>query len=278
MIYNPKIFLSTVVVMGLIGPGGVRAEYYEPEFSREESKKFEVGEQSPEDKYGFKYDPSGVEKELIFRQLEVITGDEETRYIIVPGDTITVSFSDRSERKGGVYQVSAEGEIYLPLIGAVKIGGLNRKEGREFLNRKLGEYIRYPAVKISVNTTGRIMIIGEIKSPGLYVMQPNLTVMESILKAGSYDEETANLKSVVLLRGGLDNPVVMRLDLNKMIKKGDRQDDVFVKPGDLIYVPKTFISNLNKFKDDVYKWVSTYYGYGRLPARPPDQPDQPTLW
>ena len=39
------------------------------------------------------------ERETIIRQLEIITGDEETKYIIVPGDTLSISFMDRSAKK-----------------------------------------------------------------------------------------------------------------------------------------------------------------------------------
>ncbi|MBI4309259.1 MAG: polysaccharide biosynthesis/export family protein [Candidatus Omnitrophica bacterium] len=189
-----------------------------------------------------------------------------------------MTYSDKDAKIGALYKVSSKGEIFLPLINAVKVGQLNRQQARALISQKLQQYIRQPNVDITVNAAGRIMILGEVNLPGLYNMQPNLTVMEAILKAGSYDKDNANLKSVILIRGADKSSVVKRLNLHKMITRADRSDDVFVKPGDLIYIPKTLIADLTKFKDEVYKWVSLYYSYGRLPASPPVQPGQPVLY
>lgn len=254
------------------------SDYYETDLIKEQAQVHEINENKKEEERGFVYDSLQRDKELIFKQLEVITGDEETRYIIVPGDTLSVVYTDKDEKSGALYRVSGKGEIFLPFAGAVKVQGLSRQQARAVINEKLGAYIRYPNVELTVNAAGRIMILGEVNLPGLYNTQPNLTVMEAIMKSGGYDKENAGLKSVMLVRGGLDKSEVKRLNLLKMITKGDRSDDIMVKPGDLIYVPKTFIADLIKFKDEVYKWVSTYYSFGRLPAPPAVEKGQPILY
>lgn len=212
-------------------------------------------------------EPYVREREIIIKQLEIITGDEETRYIIVPGDTLDISYNDRSEVVNAVYQVSGSGEIQMPLVGVVKISDLNRKQAREKIEAYLKEYIRFPKVKVLVNVSGRYMVAGEVTDPGVFRLRPNLTVMEAILAAG-FDRDEVDLKSVVVMRGTYDNPIAKRLDLNKMVKKGDRTDNIFVKPGDFIYVPKRFIGNLEKFIETVYRYVSAYYGLGRIPGEP----------
>lgn len=224
------------------------------------------------------YDDYRQDRDLVFHQLEVITGDEETRYIIVAGDTLTISYEDRAQRKGAVYKVSGDGKIYIPLVGAVQVMGLNAKQAVESLNHLLGQYIRNPSVQIIVNAAGRVMVLGEVGEPGLYLMEPNLTVMEVILKAGSYNPETAKITSVILARGGVGEPMIKRLNLKKMITKGDSSDNLIIKPGDLIYVPKTIIADLKFFKDLIYDYVNTYYAFGRLPAPETLEPKQPSLW
>ena len=76
------------------------------------------------------------ERETIIRQLQIITGDEETKYLIVPGDTLSISFVDRSTKNESVYQVSGKGMITMPLIGEIKIQGLNRKQARDQLSAR----------------------------------------------------------------------------------------------------------------------------------------------
>jgi len=221
-------------------------------------------------------EPYVREREIILKQLEIITGDEETRYVIMPGDTLDISYTDRSEVVKAVYQVSSEGEIIMPLAGVIKLSGMNRKQVREKINAYLKEYIRYPNVQVFVNISGRYMVAGEVSGPGVFRLRPNLTVMEAILGAG-FDKDETNLKSVLVMRGSYDNPVVERLNLKKMMKKGDRTDNIFVKPGDFIYVPKKFIGNIEKFVSTVYRYVAAYYGLGRIPGEPADtaaEPDQ----
>jgi protein involved in polysaccharide export with SLBB domain len=199
-------------------------------------------------------------RDKLFQQLDVIAGDEETRYIIVPGDSIIMSYLDRGTKNEAIYKVSDQGTIYVPLAGPVTVQGLNRRDARNRVELALKEYIREPKVDMSVNTVGNYMVVGE-GGPGVFTLTPNMHLMEAILAAG-YNEKKAKLNSIIVMRGGRDNPVVQRLDLKKMIKQGDRSDDILVKPGDLIYVPETYIASLDNFRENVTKWVSFYYTLG----------------
>jgi polysaccharide export outer membrane protein len=207
------------------------------------------------------------EREIIIRQLEIITGDEETKYTIVSGDTISSAFMDRGKKIKAVYQVSGNGIISLPLIGAIKVENLNRKQAREKINNALKTYIRYPNTEIFINVAGRYMVAGEVVDPGVFRLRPNITVMEAII-AAEFDRDEVNLKSVMVMRGSAENPVAKRLNLLKMVKKGDRSDNILVKPGDFIYVPKRFIANIEEFISTVYRYVGAYYGLGRIPGEP----------
>lgn len=214
------------------------------------------------------------EREIFLRQLEIITGDEETRYVIVPGDTLNVSFHDRDQVKEAVYQVSSSGEIHLPLVGALKVDGLNRQQAREVINLAMGEYIRRPQAEVFVNISGRYIVAGQVASPGVFRVRPNLSMMEAIVGA-DYDQNDGRINSIILVRGNYDKPVVTRLNLLKMIRQGDQSDNILVKPGDFIYVPKSFIANIEKFVDNVYRYVSAYYGIGRIPGEPSDKGGEP---
>jgi protein involved in polysaccharide export with SLBB domain len=275
MSIQKSLFLS-LVFFSLARPG--QADLYDTDLNREQAQLQHIDSQQKESEKGYQYNTYQRDKELIFKQLEVISGNEETRYILVPGDTLSISYNDRDEKTGALYRVSDTGEISLPVVGLVKVAGLNRQQARSLITEKLQEYIRNPNVELTVNAAGRVMVLGEVHLPGMYYMQPNLTVMEAIMKAGSYNKESASLKSVVLVRGAEGKAEAKRLNLHKMITKADRSDDLLVKPGDLIYVPKTLVYDLTKFKDDVYRWVSLYYSFGRLPAPPPVEENQPILY
>jgi protein involved in polysaccharide export with SLBB domain len=202
------------------------------------------------------------ERENVINQLDIITGNEEARYIITPGDSLLISYDDRGQKQTSLYQVSGEGEIYLPLVGSVKVSGYNQLQTRSRLNEVLGLYIRNPHVTLKINQFGRFMILGAVARPGLYSVSQNLTVMEAILGAGSYTKNSAKMKSVVVMRGPVDQPIIAKLNLKKMIKKGDRSENILVKPGDLVYVPTTLLSSLDSLTAGLYEKVLLWYGLG----------------
>lgn len=201
----------------------------------------------------------------VAQQLKVVSDNEDLNYIIMKGDTLTIAFKDRDQINRAAYKVSEAGEVFLPLLGPVKVVDLNRKQARERIDAMLKEYIRDPKTAIAVNTDGRVMIFGAVGRPGIFNMSGKMSVMESILSAGGYNKQTAELASVIIIRGPAEKPILLKVNLKKMVTRGDRSEDVNVKPGDFIFVPTSFISNLEKFWGTFYGYLMQWYGLGGEP-------------
>jgi protein involved in polysaccharide export with SLBB domain len=206
--------------------------------------------------------PYAREGEQLASQLQVISDNEDVNYTIVEGDTLAVSFKDREQTNRAAYKVSSTGEIFMPLLGAVKLAGLNRKQARERIDMMLKEYIREPATHIAINAEGRVMAFGAVVNPGIYNLTSKMSVMEIILAAGGQIKQTAEMGSVIVIRGPVEKPMILKLDLKKMITRGDRSEDLLVKPGDFIYIPTTFISNLDSFWNTASNLLMRWYGLG----------------
>ncbi|MFH0754304.1 MAG: polysaccharide biosynthesis/export family protein [Candidatus Omnitrophota bacterium] len=206
--------------------------------------------------------PYAQEGAQLASQLQVISDNEDVNYTVVEGDTLTVSFQDREQANRAAYKVSANGEIYMPLLGAVKVAGLNRKETRERVDMMLREYIREPQTHIAINTEGRMMVFGAVARPGIYNLNSKMSVMETILAAGGDIKQSAEMRSVIVVRGPVEKPVILKLNLRKMVTKGDRSEDIMVKPGDFVYVPTSFISNLDSFWNTASNLLMRWYGLG----------------
>lgn len=200
------------------------------------------------------------EKKLITQQLTIITGDEDVRYSIVAGDTLKVVYKDKGDLITGVYQVSGNGEIAMPMVGNVKVLGLNRGDARGLLNEKLMEYIRNPQLTIEINASGKYIVMGAA-GPGVFNLEPDLSLMDAVIKAG-YDQHRANLSNILVMRGGRENPRILRLNLKKMMIKGDRSDNIAIKPNDLIYVPNTLFFDADNMTNKLFSWIADYYTLG----------------
>ncbi|MBF0485993.1 MAG: polysaccharide biosynthesis/export family protein [Candidatus Omnitrophica bacterium] len=206
--------------------------------------------------------PYAKEGQQMEAQLQVIADNEDASYTIVAGDTLTISFKDRDQTNRAAYKVSPAGEVFFPLLGPVKVAGLNRKQARDRMDAMMKEYIRDPRLAIAINTDGRIMIFGAVGTPGIYNMVNKMSVMEALLAAGGYYKQTAEMGSVIVIRGSSEKPVLLKLNLKKMITRGDRSEDIPVKPGDFIYVPTSFISNLESFWNTANGLIVRWYTLG----------------
>ena len=207
-------------------------------------------------------DPYMREGQQMATQLQVIADNEDVNYTIVEGDTLTIAYKDRDQMSRAAYKVSQAGEVFMPLLGAVKVAGLNRKQARERVDVMMKDFIRDPHVNMAINTDGRVMVFGAVMQPGIYNLANKMSVMESIFSAGGFVKQTAELGSVIVIRGPVEKPVILKLNLKKMITRGDRSEDVAVKPGDFVYVPTSMISNLDTFWNSMQGLLLRWYGLG----------------
>ena len=173
---------------------------------------------------------------------EYVIGDEDDLHILVW----------QNEDLNTDATVRPDGKISFPLIGELQATGLTIPELNQTIAEKLKEYIRTPIVSVSLKKIGgkKIVILGEVSSPGVYSLAGRKTIIEAIALAGGFNQN-AVVSSVLLIRGGLESPKGMRLNLNRALTKADMSQNVVLQYEDIIFVPKKFIANVNYFMTQV---------------------------
>jgi polysaccharide export outer membrane protein len=183
---------------------------------------------------------------------EVYTG--EFTYQIGPGDTIQIKVWRHPDLDMEV-RVRPDCKIAFPLVNEIDVRNVTTETFKKELTDKLSRIIRDP--EVTVNVVGfeskKIFVLGEVNQPGVYPFEGQERVLDALSKAMGYKEETAALKSIIIIkRGGAPRPRAVRVNILDLIKKGDIKQDVLLEPGDIIFVPRTFISNINKFIDQFF--------------------------
>lgn len=142
--------------------------------------------------------------------------------------------------------VRPDGKISFPLIGDVQAVGLTLTEIDHRITEMLKSYIRAPDVSIMLRKIGgnKVIVLGEVSSPGVYKVSGDNTVLEVIALAGGFKED-AVLSSVIVIKGGLRNPEGKRINLSRAIDRTDMSQNITLEPEDIVYVPKKFIANVN---------------------------------
>ena len=82
------------------------------------------------------------------------------------------------------YIVDPEGNVDFPVLGKIKLAGLNRQQANNHLEELLKDYIKDPIVNIrTVNY--KITVLGEVNSPGTYTTtNERITILEALSLAG----------------------------------------------------------------------------------------------
>lgn len=142
-------------------------------------------------------------------------------------------------------RISENGEINVPLIGAVVVGGLSVPQAQALIEKKLrdGGFVLKPQVTIQTTQirSNQISILGQVGKPGRFPIEVvSSKVSEMIASAGGVLPGGADIVTLVGSRNG--RPVKLDIDLPQILQSGRSDLDVTVENGDIIYVDRAPIA------------------------------------
>lgn len=164
-------------------------------------------------------------------------------YIIGPNDVLYVNINGRPEflvasgnlnSKVQGSRVDGNGDVHLPLVGKVSVAGLTVTQAQERIQKALRKYLQEPwvVVEIADYKSRPLYLLGQFKSSGTQYMDRPLTLLQGIALGNGYDA-SANLRGARLIRAGRTVPV----DIYDLLTRGDSRANVWLQPGDTIYIP-----------------------------------------
>lgn len=95
----------------------------------------------------------------------------------------------------------------------------------------------------------RIYVLGEVRSPGAFEIRGELYIVEAISRAGDFTIGAVK-DEVKIIRGDLREPEIMTVNMKEVLK-GDLTRNVRLKPGDIVYVPPTGLTQWNRFVEQL---------------------------
>jgi len=206
---------------------------------------------------------TGVTKTITAEAPVPETGERE--YYIDIGDVLDISVWRIPDLSRSEVIVRPDGKISFPLIGDIKAEGLTLTQLGDIVTEKLKAYVKEPQVSIMIRhfgeQTNKVIILGEVPGPGVYKFSTPPTIIELVAAAGGYTRY-AVLDSIMVIRGDVrTKPEVTRVNIAQIIKRGRLTENIFLKPNDIVYVPKSFIGNINSFLEIFQPAISEYMQY-----------------
>ena len=173
-------------------------------------------------------------------------------YRIQAGDQLDIKFFYNKDLNEQV-TVRPDGRISLQLVKTVVAAGLTPEQLTDHLTKAYRAHLKDPEIAVIVRTftSQRVYVDGEVGKPGMLPLAGPTTVRQAISQAGGF-LYTGNTTDVLLIRQGPDNQTLARMvNMQKVLDGTDPSQDIYLKPFDIVYVPKTAITNANL-------WIEQY--------------------
>jgi len=92
----------------------------------------------------------------------------------------------------------------------------------------------------------RVYVLGEVNSQGIYPLKEAQDLLAALALAGNTNRQ-AKEENTLIVRGYEPGkpPLVMMADVKSLLRKADISQNVRLKDGDLVYVPRMLIADIN---------------------------------
>lgn len=155
------------------------------------------------------------------------------KYYLGSGDQLEISVWGVVEQK---YQteIDREGSIFIPRLGKITLEGKNLTQAKKYIQQIFNKTYKNVNVELILNKPRliNVFLMGEVKKPGTYTVNPSSSVLEVLTLAGGVSEMGSLRKISVTSRDGSKKEI----DLYPVFFGGLLPDITF-QSEDIIYVP-----------------------------------------
>jgi protein involved in polysaccharide export with SLBB domain len=155
-------------------------------------------------------------------------------YPVAPGDELLVTLWGSVDADLRLI-VDRAGQISIPRVGAVQVGGVRYAELQDVVSRRVARVFKNYQLTVSMGALRgiRIFVTGFVTRPGAYEVRSLATVTAALFRAGG-PSPAGSFRRIEIRRGA---QAVGTFDLYDFILRGDRSTDRILQGGDVVHVP-----------------------------------------
>jgi protein involved in polysaccharide export with SLBB domain len=157
-----------------------------------------------------------------------------SEYVLGPGDEVRIQIWGTVDFAGN-QTLDRNGQINLPKIGAITLGGVQVKDLESVLKKQIGTVFNNVNVNAALGKLRgmTVYVVGQANQPGTYNLNSLSTLVNAVFASGG-PNSNGSMRQIELKRGGR---TITTLDLYDFIAKGDKSKDAALQPGDVIMIP-----------------------------------------
>ena len=170
------------------------------------------------------------------------------RYRLRPGDVLELNFLFSPEFNQNVV-IQPDGYVNLRGVADLRVQDKTVPDVVEMVQAAYGKILRDPAITVELKEFEKpyFVVGGEVTKPGKYDLRGDTTVLEAITIAGGVSDKSKTSQVLVFRRVSDDWVEVKQVDIRRMVRERDLSEDLHLRPGDMVLVPKSMFSKLARF-------------------------------
>ena len=177
-----------------------------------------------------------------------LTGERRPLYRLRKSDVVEMSFIFAPEFNQTA-SVQPDGFITLKGLDELYAEGMSLRELRDAIRHAYACTLHDPEVTIVLKEFDKPYFIatGEVMRPGKYELRGDATVTEAVAIAGGFSGQAKHSQVVLFRRVSAERIEARLLDVKQMLKSRSLDEDIFIRPGDLLFVPQNTISKIRRY-------------------------------
>lgn len=170
------------------------------------------------------------------------------RYQLCKGDVLDLDFPFSPEFNQTV-TILPDGYVSLRGVGSLHVEGETIPELKQFLQRVYAKILRDPVITVVLKDFNRpyFMVGGQVHHPGKFDLRGDTTVMQAVDIAGGFTDNAKHSQVLLFRRVSNDWVEVKKVNLKDMLQGKNLSEDPYLRPGDILFVPKNTISKIKQF-------------------------------
>jgi polysaccharide export outer membrane protein len=174
--------------------------------------------------------------------------ERDPHYRLQPEDKVEVQYRYTPEYNS-LAAVQPDGYVSMPLIGEVKLAGLTLEEAAGAIRQKAGQRLNDPEVIVLLREYIKpfFTVAGEVAKPGRIELHGEVTLVEAIALSGGFKDSAHRTQVLLLRKSAPDTAQIKIYDLRKMMSPKGILEDVKLQSGDMLVVPRNFVSKIEPF-------------------------------
>ena len=202
---------------------------------------------------------------VAYGEIPNFSAEEISHYTLGKTDVLEITVL-RHPEVSGQFIINNEGNIQYEFVGDIRVEGSTKDEAKTIIVERLSTFIISPEVTVKIvgYNSKIVYVIGEVGRPGkIFMRGDTITVREALVQAALPLLSGKIAKTRLITPSDDGHPKTRKVDVNKLLFKGDLRENLVMEPGDTLYIPPTILAKAMRVIQPVAAPISTTATTGR---------------